>query len=218
LNDYNQAISLAPMDPKVSMAYYNRGLIKEQRSDFEGCIDDSTQALELDPTKAQAYYNRGVALLAKGNLDAASNDLRKFGELTPKDPYADYAHLYLWIIGTAQGHKAAADQELSVTILSNWNAEPSQLTSKIASFLLGQVNETDLMAAANSPDPKKSQGQHCEVWYFDGIKKLLAGDQAAATSSFNQCLATGEKDYCEYILAQAQLQALGQSKLSVDRP
>jgi tetratricopeptide (TPR) repeat protein len=211
LNDYNQAITL---DPKISMAYYNRGLIKEQRGDFEGCIDDSTQALQIDPSNAQAYYNRGVALQAKGNLDAAANDLRKFGELAPKNVYADYAHLYLWIIGCEENHKPQANLELSTCLVSSWNAEPAQLTSKIANFLLDQINEEDLMTVATSTDTKKDRGQHCEVWYFDGIKKLINGDKGGAVTCFTQCLTTGEKDYCEYILAQAQLQSLSQAKLS----
>jgi hypothetical protein len=34
------------------------------------------------------------------------------------------------------------------------------------------------------------------------------GDKKAAIDAFRQCLATGQKDYCEYILAQAELLAL----------
>ena len=92
---------------------------------------------------------------------------------------------------------------------STWNAEPAALPSKIASFLLDHTSETDLLAAASSStDPKKDQGQHCEVWYFDGIKKLLGGDKAGAVDCFHRCIDTGQKDFCEYILAQAQLQVL----------
>jgi tetratricopeptide (TPR) repeat protein len=203
--DYNQSLSL---DSTLAVAYYNRGLIKEQRNDLDGSIADSTKAIVINPGNAQAYYNRGVALQAKGNLDAAGNDLRKFADLAPKDAYADYAHLYLWVIGNQQNQKAAADKNLSECLESTWNAEPEQLPSKIAGFLLDHVSETDLLALAASTDPKKDMGQHCEVWYFDGIKKLMAGDKAGAIDCFHRCVNTGQKDFCEYILAQAQLQTL----------
>jgi lipoprotein NlpI len=206
--DYNRALSL---DPKIAMAYYNRGLIKEQKDDLDGCIIDSTKAIELDPNNAQAYYNRGVALQAKGSLDAAANDLRKFGELAPRNVYADYAHLYLWVITNEQSRKLEANQELSNCLDSSWNAEPAQLPSKIANFLLDHISESELMAVAASPDPKKDRGQHCEAWYFDGIKKMLTGIKSAAIDCFHQCLNTGQKDFCEYILAEAQLQTISPS-------
>jgi tetratricopeptide (TPR) repeat protein len=205
MSDYNQALLL---DPRIAMAFYNRGLIKEQQNDLDGCIADSTKAIELDPTNAQAFYNRGVALQAKGNLDAAANDLRKFVEIAPKNIYADYARLYLWVINCEQSHKPEADQELSSRLETDWNAEPAQLPTKIANFLLDHISESELMAVASSPDPKKNQGQHCEVWYFDGIKKMLTGNKTGAIDCFHQCLSTGQKDFCEYILAEAQLQTL----------
>ena len=204
ITDYNQGLAI---DPKITMAFYNRGLIEEQRDDLDGCVRDSTAAIELNPDNAQAYYNRGLALQAKGNLEAAAIDLQKFDELAPKNAYADYARLYLWVIASEQSQKAAANRQLSSVLTSTWNAEPSQLPSKIAAFLLDQISESDLMGAV-STDPKKSPGERCEALYFDGMKQLLNGKKQAATICLNQCLDTGQRDYCEFILAQAQLQTM----------
>jgi lipoprotein NlpI len=82
------------------------------------------------------------------------------------------------------------------------------MVSKLAAFLLNHLSENDLIAAAASDDVKKDQGQHCEVWYFVGMKRLLAEDRKTAFDDFQKCVATGETDYCEYILAEAELQAL----------
>ena len=205
LADYAQALAL---DPKIALAYYNRGLIKQQRNDLDGAIADSTQALDLDPKNAQAYYNRGLAKLTKGNLAGAIADLEQFCTLAPRDHYADNAHLYLWLISKAQNSKIDPDQELADALQSSWNSSPDDLTSKIALFLLGHISETDLFSAATSTDAKKDQGQHCEAWYFAGMKHLLDGDKATAIDYFHKCLATGQKDYCEYILAQAELKGL----------
>jgi tetratricopeptide (TPR) repeat protein len=203
--DYTQALAI---DPKIAMAYYDRGLIKEQKGDLDGAIADSSQAIDLDPKNAQAYYTRGFAKLIKGNLDGAMTDLKQFCDLAPTDRYADHARLYLWLIAKAQNSKTDPDLELAGYLQTSWNSAPDDLTSKTAAFLLGRINEDDFLAAASSTDGQKDQSQHCEAWYFAGMKRLLAGDRKTAIDYFHKCLATGETDYCEYILAQAELQAL----------
>jgi len=203
--DYTQTLAV---DPKIAIAYYNRALIKAQKNDLDGAIADSSQAIDLDPKNVLSYYNRGFAKLAKGNLDGALNDLKEFCDLAPKDHNADHARLYLWLVAKAQNSKTDPDQELSVDLENGWNSPPDELVSKTAAFLLGRINEADYLAAAASPDAKTDRGQHCEAWYFAGMKRLLMGDKKGAIDAFHKCLATGENDYCEYILAQAELQVL----------
>jgi tetratricopeptide (TPR) repeat protein len=205
LADLNDALSI---DSKIPDAYYSRGLIEEQLNDLDGAINDSTRAIDLDPKRAQAYYNRGFAKLVKGNLDGARQDLQKFCELAPRDPYADHARLYLWLIGMAQNPTGTANQDLSDALQNSWSLGSDDLVTKIAAFLLDRTNEADLIADATSTNQRKDQGQHCEVWYFAGMKRLLAGDKATAIDYFRKCVSTGQKDYCEYILAQAELQVL----------
>jgi hypothetical protein len=45
----------------------------------------------------------------------------------------------------------------------------------VAAYLLGSLSEADLFTAAASADPKTDRGQHCEAWFYVGMKKLLAG-------------------------------------------
>ena len=208
LTDYNQSLAL---NPNIEVAYYNRGLIEEQRGNLDGCVDDSTKAIDLAPDDANAFYNRGVALQAKGNLDSAAMDLRKFNDLGPKSLFADYARLYLWVITSLQNHKDQANRDLAASLDSNWNAEPAQLPSKIAAFLLDRLPEPDLLALASSPDLNKDKSQHCEILYFDGMKKMITGDKSGAIDAFHKCLDTGETNFCEYILAQAELNTLSPS-------
>jgi tetratricopeptide (TPR) repeat protein len=203
--DYSQAITL---DHKIALAYYNRGLIEEQENNLDSAIADSSQALDLDPKNALAYYNRGIAKLLKGNLDGALTDLKQFCDLAPRDHNADHARLYLWLIAKAQNLKSDVDQELSDALENAWNSSPDDLITKTAAFLLGRLDEAAYLAAATSPDAKTDLGQHCEAWYFAGMKRLLMGDKATAIDDFHKCLATGQKDYGEYVLAQAELQAL----------
>jgi tetratricopeptide (TPR) repeat protein len=205
LADYTQALAV---DPKIALAYFNRGLIKAQRNDLDGAIADSTHALDLDPKNAQAYYNRGFAKLTKGNLDGALADLKEFCDLAPTDRYADHARLYLWLISKAQNTKSDPDQDLSDALQSDWNSSGDDMATKAAAFLLGRLNEVDFLASASSPDAKTDQGQHCEAYYFAGMKRLLMGDKVTATDYFKKCIATGQSDFCEYVLARAELRAL----------
>jgi tetratricopeptide (TPR) repeat protein len=217
--DYTKALSL---DPKIAVAYYRRGLIRVQRGDLDGAIADSSQALGLDSKNMHACFNRGIAKLAKGNIDGAATDLKTFCESTPHDSFTDYARLYLWLIGRAQNGKAAdTDQDLAQALENAWNSPADDVTSKTASFLLGRMTEGDYLSATGSPDLKTDQSQHCEAWYFAGMKRLLMGDKATAIDYFHRCLATGKTDFCEYILAQAELQNLvssGPSAASTPAP
>jgi tetratricopeptide (TPR) repeat protein len=215
LADYAQALAL---DPKIAAAYFNQGQLKMQKGDLKEAIVDSTRAIDLDPKNAQAYCNRGLARVGQGDLDGAGADLKAFCELAPRDSGADTARVYLWLIATEQNPQGIADQELSASLQNDWNSPPEELISKIAAFLLGHINEGELIANAASPDPSRAPGQYCKVWYFAGMKRLLAGDMTAAISYFQKSLATEQKDYCEYIFAQAELKALGQNREVAAKP
>jgi lipoprotein NlpI len=88
------------------------------------------------------------------------------------------------------------------------NATSGDWISTVAGHLLGKVPEADLLAAAKSPDPKKERGQLCEAWYYAGMKKLLAGDKATAADYFKKCLATEQRDFTEYQLAESELSSI----------
>ena len=136
----------------------------------------------------------------------------------PRDNGADSARLYIWLISREENPKGNADEELSTSLQNDWNSPPEELTSKIAAFLLGHIRENDLIANAASPDPSREPGQYCKVWYFAGMKRLLAGDTTAALNDFQTCVATQQNGLCEYIFARAELQALNQSHAIAAKP
>ncbi|HEV3272059.1 MAG TPA: tetratricopeptide repeat protein [Candidatus Methylacidiphilales bacterium] len=215
LADYTQALAL---DPKMADAFCNRGVMKLQKDDLDGAIDDTTQAIDLDPKNGQAYSSRGMARLGKSDLAGAMADLKTFCELAPRDGGADTARIYLWLISTEMNPRDNADEVLSTSLLNDWNSPPEDLTSKIAGFLLGHISESDLIANAASPDPGREPGQYCKVWYFAGMKRLLAGDMTTAISYFEKSLATKQTGLCEYIFARTELQALGQNRAVSSNP
>ncbi len=64
--------------------YYNRGIDRFERGDYDKAISDYSKAIEINPRFAMAYANRGGAYLNKGLYDQAISDSNKAIELNPK--------------------------------------------------------------------------------------------------------------------------------------
>lgn len=208
--DYSRALEL---DPKDAAAYNNRGNVKKDKGDVDGAIADYSRALELDPKFPLAYNNRGAMHFLKRNWTGALSDYRHRCELDERNQ--DGARVLIWLIRARLGETEAADKELAALIEKRWNTAPGDWFSHVAGHLLGKVSEADLFAAGKTPvasvqipDTKKERGQLCQAWFYSGMKKLLAGDKAAATEHLKKCLATEQKDFIEYGFAEAELKAL----------
>ena len=207
LGDYSQAIE---HDSNMAPAYHNRGYLELLRGDLNNAVSDSTHALTLDPSDAKAFFNRGMAELGQADFANAESDLRKYCEVDPHDTDCDSARLYLWVSTTMQNAHDKADAELAPALENDWNSSPEDITSKIASFLLGHIREPEIIADAAAPDPGREPGRYCKVWYFAGIKRLIEGDAPGAVTFFQKSVATDQKNDCEYVFARAQLDSLGQ--------
>ena len=55
-DDYDEAIKL---DPKLSVAYYNRATINYRMGDFASALDDFMMSCKLDPTNLE--YREGLS-------------------------------------------------------------------------------------------------------------------------------------------------------------
>ncbi len=205
LADYTKSLEL---DPKIAVAYFRRALIEVRKGNLDDAIADTTQAIDLDSKNTGAYYYRGFAKLVRGNLEGASADLLLFCQSAPKDRFADNARLYLWLISKLENSRVDGDQALSDALENNWNNSAEDFTAKTAAFLLGRVTESDYLTAASSTDGNIDATQHCQAYYFAGMKRLLMGDRGTAADYFQKCLNTGKSDFCEFILAQGELQSL----------
>ncbi len=202
--DYNRAIEL---DSKYADAYNNRASAEQAKGDPNSAIADYNRVIELAPKYADAYNNRGLANVLLRNWADALADYRRFCELSESGQ--DYPRLFIWLIRARLGETEPASKELSTYLDKRQKATTSDWFSKVAGHLLGKVSEADLFGAAASPDAKKDSGQHCEAWFYAGMKKLFSGDKKTAADYFHKCLATEQKDFTEFQLAQSELKALG---------
>ena len=171
--------------------------------------------LAISPSLGQAqdtpedYYENAQTEYKDGKFNDAWTDFSLYCSLAPKGDYADYAHLFIWLARSQMHHQTEADIDLSEARQKTWNAKENEWPSKIADFFLGQISEADLMAASDIPGVETANEQHCEAWYYAGMKHLLAGDSTTAAHYFHKCLATDVKDFTEYSFAEAQLKTLG---------
>lgn len=62
------------LNPDFMDAYYGRGLVRAQKDDLVGALDDYTAALRLKPDYVEAYYHRGLVREREGHLDRARED------------------------------------------------------------------------------------------------------------------------------------------------
>jgi tetratricopeptide (TPR) repeat protein len=79
--DYTEAIRL---DPKLAMAYCNRGVAYGSKGEYDKAIADCTEAIRLDPKLDLAYELRGLAYGSKGEYDKAIADYTEAIRLDPK--------------------------------------------------------------------------------------------------------------------------------------
>jgi lipoprotein NlpI len=86
--------------------------------------------------------------------------------------------------------------------------KPDDWLSSIGGFLTGELSESDFLKRAADSDKEQDAVQHCEAFFYAGMKRLIAGDQRPARDDLQKCLATEVKDSLEYQSAAVKLRRL----------
>lgn len=101
LQSLNQVLR---QDSQFADAYYQRGRVRSKLRDFQGAIDDYTEAVRLQPT-AEAFLQRAIAQLSLGRHQAAVADA---SQATRFKPNLAIAHRLLGKACTQVGDSAQA--------------------------------------------------------------------------------------------------------------
>jgi Flp pilus assembly protein TadD len=200
LNDFNHALDA---DPNLVQALNARGVIKDALGDRIGARTDYNRALDINPDFLPTYGNRGQSYYLSRSWEPALADFRH--AFSAGMANQDYLRLYAWIIRQRLGAVEIGDNELAA-YLQKRNADPGEWFNTLGHYLLGKVSENDLITAAG-PLAGDRQKQ-CEVWFYVGMKRLLAGDKPAAIQDLHKCVDTGVKMASEYLFAEAELKEL----------
>jgi len=207
LADYNKEIEL---EPKFAGGYIDRGGLEVIQENYDGAMVDFNKAIEVDPkTYWIAFAKRGQIKEFQGDLDGALQDFLQCEAVSTYRALTDHAHLRIWVIRVRKGQTPQANQELSDYLAKRSNGKPEDWLARVAQFLLGQMTEPNLLAAAASPDEYLSRSQHCLAWYYCGLKQLLSGNKKLAAEDFAKSVATGQTALSEYACAKFESKALG---------
>ena len=68
---------------KSSKEYYDRGVARLEKGEYDAAISDLTKAIKMRPGFAMAHFYRGRAYFRKGEHDKALSDLTQAIELDP---------------------------------------------------------------------------------------------------------------------------------------
>ena len=93
LADYDRALRL---NPRLSLSYLSRGMIRIGRGDRRGGWEDFNKAIESAPRDSRGYVNRGMVYLENNQPVAALKDFNRALKVNPEDPlaYNNRATLY----------------------------------------------------------------------------------------------------------------------------
>lgn len=94
LDDYNQAVKLAPNNAKL---YYNRGVFHAAQADGEAAFRDLNTALSINPKFVAALRERAKLYLTQDNFSGALADYSEAVRVQPKTAalWSERGYLYL---------------------------------------------------------------------------------------------------------------------------
>ena len=174
------------LDPKLAMAYNNRGFDDSKEGDLDHVIADCDEAIRLDPKLAWAYHKRGLAYNKKGDLSRAIADYDEAIRLNPK---YDIAYLNR---GLAYGKKgdlsrAIADYDAAIRV------DPKYA---VAYFNRGLAygKKGDLSRAITDYDEAIRVDPKYAVAYFNrGLAYDKKGDRGRAIADYDAAIRIAPK-------------------------
>jgi len=76
--------AVCSMAPRNYLGYYNRGIINNEKGNFNQAILDYNKAIEIEPSDPEVYHNRAYTYFLKKEYDKAWEDVHKTEQLGAK--------------------------------------------------------------------------------------------------------------------------------------
>ena len=161
--------------------FFNRAFGKYKQGDYQGAIEDYTQAIRLDPNYAIAYNNRGIARRKLGDLQEAITDYNQAIRLDPNFAGAYYGRgLARYNLGDLQ--EAIADYNQAIRL------DPNHATAYnnrgLARYDLGDLQE----AIADYNQAIRLDPNNALAYNNRGIARYDLGDLQEAIADYNQAI------------------------------
>jgi tetratricopeptide (TPR) repeat protein len=199
-------------DPKLVKAWGLKADVKLSRGETEHALADWAAAIQAKPSSHEGPLARAAAFYRLDRWAEALPELQAASKLNrgPASDFEDQASIVAltWLVQARLGQKEAALDAVRAfrAALKDLNKDPAKNhLLAIPLFLSGEMSEADLLKAAEAAPGRKAQAR-CEVRFYMGERKLLAGDESAAREQFQRC-ADAPEGVFERDLAARRLQA-----------
>lgn len=200
--DFGKAIELKP---DFANAYSFRSAARMAQGDLDGAIADYSKVVELKPKWSYGYHLRGCLHYNRRSWGAALGDFSKELELNPA---SDYGQIRLWLLRARTRDVETANRHLNLYLAGRTPGKLPDWPLTVCRYLVGRLNDVDLLAAAKNPDPTVEAGHLCEANFYAGSKHLFGGHREVAQGYFEKAVATGLKDFSEFTSAEMELKFL----------
>lgn len=198
--DFSRVVELAP---EAHEGYGGRSWLRFYAGQWADAAADAAKVRTLLPNDAAAYRLGGYTAFALGQYDEAVTLLARSVELagTTESDSVVYA---LLVRHYALQRLQRAPDDLLARAVPEWKDNP--WATALGRFALGQSSEDELRAAAlQAKDERTKTGQTCELHFYIGLARSLAGDRSTAQLRFEACRATAMTTFVEHALAAAEL-------------
>lgn len=202
IRDYERALRA---ESGYARAFYLRGNAVFRQGNIKGAMSDFNRAIRSNPLLAGPYIMRGLFYYAQDYFPKALEDFTFGLRLIKDEGGKDYVNLWLWLTHSRRNEPEKAQLGLQKYLKKRSQRETGDWYEEIAHFLLGEIDEENLLTAAVSQDQKLEKEQLCEAYFYAAQIHLLNNDKAGAASLLRLCLATGIVDFYEFKGAKLQM-------------
>jgi Tfp pilus assembly protein PilF len=181
--DFTRSLELNPQQP---VAYRFRGEAHLRQSETAEAVADYRQVAELQPQSSDAHAELGFALLFAGEADEARAELEQALELNNGLQF-----LNPWLCLAIIEGSSPDDARSALQATLDKPVEQRQWFDMTTLYLLGEINDGELLAAVNPNDEAVTNSQQCEAYFFIGRRLQSQGMTEEATAFFEQALEVG---------------------------
>ena len=176
----------AQQTPQLRSArdYLDSGVVRLQREDIDGAIDDMSKAIEIDPHYVEAFFIRGQCLFLKGDHDRALLDYDKVIEFAPNARGVERVYNIRSVIRVLKGDTEGALKDLEQAIALNPNYADSYTNRGVTRALRG-----DQAGAASDYQKALELSPNSPAVYINrGILRFERENLEGAMADFNRAL------------------------------